>query len=291
MPKLTIITTHPNEHHATTEETQQSTNKPFKRHFQILDQLRNIYPKDNFVYVDEPINYIEKELRKYPCVDPTYLEFLKNAYISYCCSRHKHNNEDLQSLDHGLVNYCFSKNMNVDLSKIPYHVQCGIYGNDFCTSIFDHTYETALRSAYNGLVAANHLEKDSIIYCANVFPGHHASPKLYSGYCFLNNTAICAQRLLERYDRITILDIDFHAGDGTQRIFYKDRRVLTISIHADPTNEYPFYYGFANEVGEGDGENYNFNYPVDTNIYNISCDVYLQLLNQALDLMNLKRRY
>ncbi len=58
--------------------------------------------------------------------------------------------------------------------------------------------------------------KYEVYYCLNMYPGHHASQNTYGGYCFLNNGAICAKRLQKNgYNNIAILDIDYHAGDGT----------------------------------------------------------------------------
>jgi len=71
-----------------------------------------------------------------------------------------------------------------------------------------------------------------------------------TGFCYLNNTAIAAQRLRSQFGKVAILDVDAHHGDGTQQIFYRRDDVLTISVHADPTNYYPFFTGYADERGE-----------------------------------------
>lgn len=85
---------------------------------------------------------------------------------------------------------------------------------------------------------------------------------MFGGFCYLNNAAIASQWLVEKGQRIAILDLDYHHGNGTQEIFYGRADVLTCSIHADPLHEYPFYWGFADEYGIGAGENYNFNFPL-----------------------------
>ena len=59
-----------------------------------------------------------------------------------------------------------------------------------------------------------------------------------------------------------MLDVDAHHGDGTQEIFYRRADVLTISIHVDPKSYYPFYVGYADERGHGEGEGYNLNIPL-----------------------------
>ncbi len=71
-------------------------------------------------------------------------------------------------------------------------------------------------------------------------PGHHAGSDHYGGYCFLNNAAIAAQKLLDNgAARVAILDVDYHHGNGTQQIFYGRNDVLVVNIHADPNYEYP----------------------------------------------------
>ena len=65
-------------------------------------------------------------------------------------------------------------------------------------------------------------------------PGHHAYRDLASGFCFLNNSAVAAAQLKLKHERVAILDVDVHHGNGTQGIFYERPDVLTVSIHADP---------------------------------------------------------
>ena len=62
--------------------------------------------------------------------------------------------------------------------------------------------------------------------------------------------------------RVAILDVDYHHGNGTQSIFYADPSVLYCSLHADPDVEYPYYWGAADERGEGPGEGFNRNWPL-----------------------------
>jgi len=94
-------------------------------------------------------------------------------------------------------------------------------------------------------------------------PGHHASGDLAGGYCYLNNAAIAAQNFLDQgAKRVAILDIDYHHGNGTQRIFYDRDDVLFISLHGRPEEEYPFLLGFADETGSARGEGFNLNLPM-----------------------------
>ncbi len=94
-------------------------------------------------------------------------------------------------------------------------------------------------------------------------PGHHAGPGFFGGYCFVNNAAVAAQALRDGgVDRVAVLDVDYHHGNGTQTIFYERADVLTVSIHGDPATEYPFFLGHADERGAGAGEGFNLNLPL-----------------------------
>lgn len=93
-------------------------------------------------------------------------------------------------------------------------------------------------------------------------PGHHCSRDQAAGHCFLNNVAISTSAAVTAGRRPAILDIDVHHGNGTQDIFYDRADVLTISIHADPDEFYPFYWGRKDERGTGDGKGANINYPL-----------------------------
>ena len=90
------------------------------------------------------------------------------------------------------------------------------------------------------------------------------------GYSYFNNAAIAAVHLrgLANHEeksapkRIAILDVDFHHGNGTQELFYDSNTVLYVSIHHTPDGAYPYYSGFADERGTGEGEGFNINFPL-----------------------------
>ena len=84
------------------------------------------------------------------------------------------------------------------------------------------------------------------------------------GYCYLNNAAIAAQYLVDQgRARVAILDVDYHHGNGTQEIFYSaGSDVLFVSLHADPRVEYPYFLGYADELGAGAGVGFTHNYPL-----------------------------
>ncbi|GJD48971.1 Acetylpolyamine amidohydrolase 1 [Methylobacterium crusticola] len=106
------------------------------------------------------------------------------------------------------------------------------------------------------------LDGEDAAYALCRPPGHHAYRDRASGFCFFNNSAVAAAHLRQRHDRVAILDVDVHHGNGTQGIFYADPSVLTVSLHADPARFYPFVWGYAHERGEGPGQGANLNVPL-----------------------------
>jgi acetoin utilization deacetylase AcuC-like enzyme len=106
------------------------------------------------------------------------------------------------------------------------------------------------------------LDGEDAAYALCRPPGHHAYRDLAGGFCFLNNSAIAAAHLRLKHERVAILDVDVHHGNGTQGIFYERGDVLTVSIHADPASFYPFVWGYAHERGAGAGLGANLNIPL-----------------------------
>lgn len=94
-------------------------------------------------------------------------------------------------------------------------------------------------------------------------PGHHAGPALAGGYCYINNAAVAAQWLRDQgLARVAILDVDYHHGNGTQAIFERRDDVLVVSIHADPREEFPYFWGHADERGLDAGTGFTCNLPL-----------------------------
>jgi acetoin utilization deacetylase AcuC-like enzyme len=92
-------------------------------------------------------------------------------------------------------------------------------------------------------------------------PGHHAERNRAMGFCLYNNVAVAAAAMIDRgLERVAVVDIDVHHGNGTQWIFYDDPRVLYVSTH-----QFPFYpgTGAADEVGSGRGRGFTVNVPME----------------------------
>jgi acetoin utilization deacetylase AcuC-like enzyme len=152
------------------------------------------------------------------------------------------------------------------VQRIPDSIsgKLGYYAMAAETSISAGSWEAACASADVALTAAARIS----VGARGVFalcrpPGHHAARDLYGGYCFLNNAAIAAQYLRDHgSSRVAVLDVDFHHGNGTQDIFYERSDVLFSSIHGDPLDAFPYFAGYADETGAGEGVGYNQNLPL-----------------------------
>jgi acetoin utilization deacetylase AcuC-like enzyme len=139
----------------------------------------------------------------------------------------------------------------------------GYFGGDAGTPITAGTWAAATASANVALTAAARIETGAPVFALCRPPGHHAARDVFQGYCFLNNVAVAAQSLRDAgAERVAILDVDYHHGNGTQEIFYDRADVLVVSVHADPRSEYPYFLGHIDETGRGAGEDYNVNLPL-----------------------------
>ena len=140
----------------------------------------------------------------------------------------------------------------------------GRYSFDATSPFVAGTWQAVRSSADVALTGAQIIRGDErFAFAACRPPGHHATQTYCGGYCYLNNNALAAQSLLDGgASRLAILDVDYHHGNGTQTIFYDRNDVLTISLHADPRVEYPYFLGYADENGEGEGHGFNVNYPL-----------------------------
>ena len=141
--------------------------------------------------------------------------------------------------------------------------RAGWHQVDLACPIGPHTWDAALASSEVATTAAD-LVLGGVpqAYALCRPPGHHAYADMAGGFCFLNNTAIAAQRLRGTHARVAVLDVDVHHGNGTQGIFFERDDVLTVSIHADPSQYYPYFWGHAHEAGAGKGQGFNLNLPL-----------------------------
>ena len=141
----------------------------------------------------------------------------------------------------------------------------GAFCFDTMTLIGPGTWDAARAAADAALTAADLVAATgTAAYACCRPPGHHVTRSAYGGSCYLNNAAIAAQRLRDLgCDRVAIVDIDAHHGNGAQEIFWERADVFTGSVHVDPaTGWFPHFLGRAAERGAGAGLGANRNVPL-----------------------------
>lgn len=122
------------------------------------------------------------------------------------------------------------------------------------------SWVTARRAAGAVLDAVDSLERGDadVAFAASRPPGHHAEAATSMGFCLFNNVAVAAAALVDRGERVAIVDWDVHHGNGTQDIFYNDPDVLYVSTHQAPL--YPGT-GLLTETGGAIAPFTNLNLP------------------------------
>ncbi|WP_028577749.1 GNAT family N-acetyltransferase [Desulfomicrobium escambiense] len=158
-------------------------------------------------------------------------------------------------------------------------VRAGYYCIDTFTPLNGNAYAAARGAVDCGLTAAEEiLAGRRLAYALVRPPGHHAERRAFGGFCYFNTAAVVAQRLCA-HGRVAVLDVDYHHGNGTQNIFYERGDVLTVSIHGHPSFAYPYFSGFADEIGEGPGYGFNRNYALPEKM---DGERYAEVLRRAL---------
>jgi acetoin utilization deacetylase AcuC-like enzyme len=189
---------------------------------------------------------------------PRYVDFLAAAWDDWVALDPANRDVDI------LPSVWPGHGLRYDVTPSNFSARVGLYSFDAGTPLGPGTWRAALAGAACAIDAARAVAGGSAAAMALTRPpGHHAGADFFGGYCFLNNAALAAQALLDAgARRIAIVDVDYHHGNGTQSIFYERDDVFTASIHGDPTTEYPFYLGYADERGRGRGEGSNLNLPL-----------------------------
>ena len=186
--------------------------------------------------------------------DEKYLEFLETAWTEWVAA----GNRGEAIPDCWPARRMTQRRPNSITGKLGYYAMAGE------TSICAGTWQAARAAADVALTGASQINEGArAAFALCRPPGHHAARDLYGGYCFLNNAAVAAQHLRDLGAvRVAILDVDFHHGNGTQDIFYDRSDVLYTSLHGDPAEAFPYFSGYADETGMGDGVGFNLNFPL-----------------------------
>jgi len=148
---------------------------------------------------------------------------------------------------------------------VAVHAEAGSYAYDTMTVVGPGTWEAARAAVDCALGAVDLvLAGEGAAYALCRPPGHHATPAGFGGSCYLNNAAVAAEALRAGgHDRVAVIDIDAHQGNGTAAIFYDRADVLYGSVHVDPgAGWFPHVVGYAEETGTGAGEGATRNVPL-----------------------------
>jgi acetoin utilization deacetylase AcuC-like enzyme len=189
---------------------------------------------------------------------PRYLAFLESAWAQWLAI------DPANTSAQPFPSVWPIRTLRSELEPHNFTARLGLYSMDNGSPMVAGTWAAAKAAADAAGSAADLLKSGQrAAFCATRPPGHHAGADFMGGYCFLNNAAVAAQGLLAGgCQRVAILDVDYHHGNGTQSIFYDRADVLFVSIHGDPRTEYPFYLGHADEAGSGAGTGFNLNLPL-----------------------------
>lgn len=189
---------------------------------------------------------------------PRYLDFLAHAWDEWVALDPTHAQQD------ALPSVWPTRGFRSDVLPANFAARLGLFSYDAGTPLTAGTWAAARVGAACAQQAAHAVAGgERAAFALSRPPGHHAGPDFFGGYCFLNNAALAAQTLRDQgVERVAVLDVDYHHGNGTQTIFYQRADVLTVSVHGDPHTEYPFFLGYVDERGEAEGLGCNLNLPL-----------------------------
>ena len=187
-----------------------------------------------------------------------YLDFLAGAWAEWVAMDPANAATDI------LPSVWPIRTMRSDVVPDNFAARVGLFSSDAGTPFTSGTWLAARAGAHCAFSAAEQvLSGDRAAFALSRPPGHHAGIDFFGGYCFLNNAALAVQRLRQAgVQKVAVLDVDYHHGNGTQAIFYDRPDVFFTSIHGDPRTDFPFYLGHADECGAGAGLGANLNLPL-----------------------------
>lgn len=197
---------------------------------------------------------------------PEFVRFLRNACANVPPGK-------------SVYPYVFpSRNRARPPKELP--LRAGYYCIDTFTPLNENAYKAARGAVDCAMTGAECLlDGAKAAYALVRPPGHHAEYEAFGGFCYFNSAAVAAHHLSAQ-GKVVLLDIDYHHGNGAQDIFYKRKDVFTVSLHGHPRYSYPYFSGFEDEKGDGEGTGFNLNYPLPEGL---DGDQYRKHLRHALD--------
>ncbi|MEO8274387.1 MAG: histone deacetylase family protein, partial [Chloroflexota bacterium] len=196
--------------------------------------------------------------------DPEFLRHLETVHVEWMRS-------EIPSLvgQDRVVPYMFATAAMLDglPGRLPQavHARAGAYAFDTMTPVGPGTWAAARAAVDCALTAVDLVAAGApSAYALCRPPGHHVTRAAYGGSCYLNNAAVAAQALSAAgHERVAVVDVDAHHGNGTASIFYGRSDVFYGSVHVDPgAGWFPHVVGFADETGVGAGVGATLNLPL-----------------------------
>lgn len=197
--------------------------------------------------------------------DPAFVDFMFRAYPAWVAEGHLENPGQPHVTGYIFANPGFIARMRKARRPATIRAELGLYAIDTMTLLSEGTFDAACAAVHSAAHAADLVADGAhAAYAAVRPPGHHAGPAFFGGSCYFNNAAAAAQRLLARgLEKVAIVDIDAHQGNGTQEIFWERGDVLYASVHVDPADGwFPHFVGYADERGAGAGRGWTTNEPI-----------------------------
>ena len=212
--------------------------------------------------------------------DPGLLAFLRDAWAEARRVGHRYDFLAPETIAAGAMTEGMSDRYRHETPRIE--GRAGFWALDTSTPIVAGTYGASRAAVDVALTTADLvLAGEPAAYGLCRPPGHHAARSMYGGFCYFNNAAIAAQAISAQIgERVSILDVDYHHGNGTEQIFWRRGDVLYVSLHAHPDRQYPYLLGWPDETGEGPGAGANLNIPLPAGLSN---EGYLEAIDRALE--------
>jgi acetoin utilization deacetylase AcuC-like enzyme len=211
--------------------------------------------------------------------DPGLLRFLEEAWDEAVRQGHPYDFLAPETITNAAATEGMAAGARREATKID--GRAGYWALDTSTYILEGTYAAARAAVDVALTTVDLVlggERAAYGLCRP--PGHHAARAMYGGFCYFNNAAIAAQAIARQTgEHVSILDVDFHHGNGTEQIFWRRADVLYVSLHAHPDRQYPYVLGWEDETGEGEGAGANLNIPLPAGTDD---EAYLEALDRAL---------